>query len=132
MKSILFALLILVCCFVNCTNSNADQLNSYKTNPAKLTMELAKQLAASPGSFSYKFDSYFVKNSSEYINISINKSNFTAIVPVLVNNWKKLEGIKKSKGMGYSGAELKGLELAVVKNSDHINFVYKNVAAIID
>ena len=128
----LFILLIFACCFISCANSNADQLNSYKANPAKLNMELAKQLAVSPGSFRYKFDSYFVKNSSEYINISINKSNFTAIVPVLVNNWKKIEGIKRSKGLGYSGAELKGLELSAVNNSGHIDFVYKNVDAIID
>ncbi|GAB3916537.1 hypothetical protein [Mucilaginibacter boryungensis] len=113
-------------------NSANNRLNSYKTNTRKFNSELAKQLAADPGSFTYTFSNYFVKAGREYLNVSVNRENFQTVIAMLVNNWDKMQGIKNAKGLGYSGAKLQGLQLSVVTNSGHPEFIYQNINAIID
>jgi hypothetical protein len=51
---------------------------------------------------------------------------------VLVEEWKGLEGMRKTKGMGYRRAQLKGFEMDVVKNSSGPEFIFKDIDYIID
>jgi hypothetical protein len=128
--AIIFSFLI-----ISCTNSGAEkannQLNSYKPDTAKFTNELAKELASNPDSFTYKLEKYFVKKNREYLNINIERQSFRASVAVLVNNWDKMKGIKRTKGIGYSGAELKGLKLTL-SSAGHTGFVYQDLDQVID
>jgi hypothetical protein len=120
---------------INCTNTGIqkvnNQLNSYRPDTAKFNNELAKELASNPDSFTYKLEKYFVKNNREYLNINIERQSFKASVAVLVNNWDKMKGIKRTKGIGYSGAELKGLRLAL-SSPGQTDFVYQDLDRIID
>jgi len=50
-----------------------------------------------------------------------------------VNCWdKKIRHIKEKKGVGRRGAGLGGLKYAILENGNNVNFVYKDLARIID
>ena len=136
MKTIFIIGLLCLGIIAGCTNTDINNANnrlkSYKTNTPEFNFELAKQLAADPDSFTYTFNNYLVKDGREYLNVSVNRENFKTVIPVLVNNWNKMQGIKNARGLGYSGAKLQGLQLSVVTNSGHPEFIYQNINAIID
>ena len=43
-----------------------------------------------------------------------------------------IEGIKKTKGVTYIGAELRGLTFDVITTGGSIDFIYKNIKSIVD
>jgi hypothetical protein len=93
--------------------------------------ELAKKLQSNPAEFHYTFNCLVEQEGKEYLDIEVEGDDFTAKGLVLVNNWTKMEAIKKTKGQGYSGAELRGLKLKVEENPSGANLVYDDVEKIV-
>jgi len=127
MKPLLISALLLVAVASGCANNT--ELNNSRTNPNLFKATLVKEINARPQSFDFELDKYFVKDGKEYLSVNVSRANFKATIPVLVNNWDKIAGIKSTKGMGYRGAGLEGLKLAV--NHDY-EFEYKGLDKIND
>jgi hypothetical protein len=51
---------------------------------------------------------------------------------ILVNNWNKIEGIKKTQGQSYIGEKLKGMTFITENDSNKIEMIYKYVIRIVD
>lgn len=91
-----------------------------------------EKIKSNPGGLTYTFNRYFQENKKEYLDLQITGSDFEAKGLVLVNNWHKLEGIKRTRGRGYSGAELKGLKFDMLLNASGAELVYKDLEKIVD
>ena len=80
----------------------------------------------------FNFEGLKAVDGKDYMEVAISGNGIQAQSLVLVNNWNKLEGIKRTKGMGYHGAELKDLQLDIVNTNGEPSFVYRDLAKIID
>lgn len=121
---------------LGCENSKTKEANkalkTYEPGSNKYKQLLAEQLTNYPRTFTCVFEKYFVKDGGEYLSIRIQRSDFHTVESVIVKDWNKLEGIKRTKGLGYRGAELRGLRLVVNKKDDNSTFVYQTIDKIID
>jgi hypothetical protein len=121
----------------SCENGNGSGNNPIfeKHSPGskiymdELTVELASPKASG---FTYHFNNYVVMNRKEYIEVEISGPELEAEASVLVRNWQKLEGIRRTKGMGYRGAKLKGLKIDVEEVGGKREFVYEDLDKIVD
>jgi hypothetical protein len=66
------------------------------------------------------------------LNIQVQGDELDASGVVLVNNWTKLEGLKKTLGIGYRGAELKNLKMDITYQDSEPVLIYKDIDKIID
>jgi hypothetical protein len=95
--------------------------------------KLAKQIESrDAGELTFTFNQYVSDKGKDYIDISIDGKAVHASSLVLVNDWAKLEGIKRTKGIGYSGAELKNLKMELINPDTNPTFIYKDVDKIVD
>lgn len=81
----------------------------------------------------YTFNGCEKIDGKDYIKLIVDdrQKDETENMLVLVKNWQKLEGIKRTNGISYYGAELSGLELEAT-NDPHAKYVYKNLRSIVD
>ena len=98
--------------------------------------EYSKKLVHAIGSINnaelkYGFRGYELLGDQEYIRIHAFGDSVNAVIPILVRQWNKSEGIRTTKGVGYNGAELNGLELKLA-NDAIAKFEYKTLDKIID
>lgn len=105
---------------------NAPESKAYKD-------ELAEQLkTANTKKVSYYFEDYSEKNGVHYLNINI-EGDINAKTVITVNKPDdKLAEIIRTKGKSYYGAELKNLQLDVVKDSLTTEFIFKSVDEVVD
>ena len=133
---ILMLLLIILtaesCDRPNCENTNPI-FNQYDMNSEEYTSELLSQIKEiGQDNLTYWFSSYEEENGNEYIMVHIQNDSLCAKGMIKVDNWGGIEGIKRTKGKGYLGAELRGLTFTIEKDASKTEFVYKDVARIID
>ncbi|MCP3928685.1 MAG: hypothetical protein GY705_06245 [Bacteroidetes bacterium] len=115
-----------------CQNTN-PVFENYKLESLEYKTELIKQIEKiGKENLSYWLDHYMEKNEQEYIVVNIQNGPLCAKGVFLIKNWNKIEGIKKSKGVGYRGAELKGFSFDIERESDKIELVYRDLERIID
>lgn len=81
-----------------------------------------------PEAYTYTFEGYESKDGKEFIKVAAESDHNDTTFTVLVNNWQKLEEIKRTKGQGYQGAELKGFK-ATFSNGE---FVFEDVDSLVD
>ncbi|KQS41468.1 hypothetical protein [Pedobacter sp. Leaf194] len=106
--------LILVIAFSSCKNAKENSSTFTKNRDSKeYKNNLAKKIKADDGTLIYSFSKYKVMDNQEFVEINIRGTDYNSTAVVLVDNWARLSKIKESKGIGYSGAELKGLELTI-------------------
>ena len=116
----------------NCENTNPI-FNQYDMNSEEYTTELLSQIKEiGQDNLTYWFSSYEEENGNEYIMVHIQNDSLCAKGMIKVDNWGEIEGIKRTKGKGYVGAELRGLTFTIEKDSSKTEFVYKDLARIID
>lgn len=106
-------------------DKNAPSSKAYKN-------ELAVKIKANPSGLIYTFNKYFESNGQDFLYITITGEDFKANGLVLVQNWDKLENIRRTKGIGYLGAELEGLRLNIKENSDGAMLVCAGLEKILD
>lgn len=129
-------LIICIIALTACNNVKENIPNSVfdKLSPASKEYrdELAAKLKSNSEGFHYTFKNYVENDGKKYLDIEVKGDDFKATGLVLVNSWNKLDGIKRTKGLGYSGAELRGLKLDIQKTPYGANFVYNDLEEIVD
>lgn len=129
-------LISLIISFTACNSSNDTTSNvvfdKFSPTTKEYKNELATKLKSEPKGLLYTFNKYFASNGQELLDITIKGKDFEATGLVLVKNWNKLEGIKRTKGQGYSGAELRGLQIDIQDNPSGAVLVYQDVEKIVD
>ena len=81
---------------------------------------------------SYWFKRYQKSGEGECIFITVKGDSVCAECMVLVREWTRLNGIRKTEGMSYAGAELKDLVLLSYQDSLKTEFIFSSVGAIVD
>lgn len=113
-------------------NTSNSVFEKYSPWTKEYKNELATKLKSNPEGLLYTFNKFVENDGKEYLDIKVKGDDFVATGLVLVNNWNKIEGIKKTKGQSYSGAELRGLKLDIQETSSGANFVYNDLEKIVD
>lgn len=129
----MFSLVMIIACDntkPDCTNTNpvfdtnAPDSNLYRQDLAIQLLLIDKK------KLSYWFKTYIEKDSETYLLVDIVGPHLCAEGYILVKDWSEpLDHIRRTKGKGYHGAELKGLEFTVNKDG---TLVYKGLDKIID
>jgi hypothetical protein len=135
--SLIIMLLLMFLTAVSCDRPNCENVNpifnQYDMNSEEYKTELLSQIEENgQNNLTYWFSSYAEENGNEYIIVYIQNDSLCAKGVIKVDDWGKIEGIKRTKGKGYVGAELKGLTFLIEKDSSKTEFVYKDLARIID
>src|SRR5687767_10395054 len=135
LKLIFFPLLLILmfsCDRPECKNSN-PVFDAYAPDTKEYKDELVRHLQKVDNKdLSYWLDKYESRNKKDYILVYIQGEELCAKGSILVNDWKKLEGIKRTQGKGYEGAELKGLKIDIEKNSLHTELILKDIDHVVD
>lgn len=128
------AVMIFALMAASCQSSNTNKVfASLDPSSKQYKQELAKQvIARGTDDLTFTFNSYINIAGKEYLDVNINGNGMQAKSLILVNNWDKLEGIKRTKGMSYHGAQLKNLKLSIDNTSAEPTFVYEGLDRIID
>jgi hypothetical protein len=135
MKSLavlVLSVFVISCGRQECTNEN-PVFNSFAPETKEYKTELVNQLQRMDKStLTYWFDKYQKTGEQEYIHVSIKGGGLCAKGVMAVKQWGKLADIQKTKGAGYSGAELRNLQFDIQQNDAGTELVYKSVDEIID
>lgn len=134
MKNILSIALISLTILASCQSKKNQNIIFEKSDPASKAYkdELASKIKANAENLTYTLNRYKEANGQEFLDVDIEGSDFNAVATILVNNWSKFERIKETKGIGYSGAELKGLKLSIEENAEGAILKYRDVKEVID
>ena len=120
------------CNMPSCENTNPT-FTRYTPDKEEYKAELAKQInLIGESNLRYWLKDLTERNGQSYINVFVQGEGLCAVEEVQVNNWEKLKSIRETKGAGYSGAELKGLKVAITQTPTGTSFIYKDVDRIID
>lgn len=122
------------------TLTSCNQTGCQNTNPVfeqhapdskEYRLELAKELNANKdANTTYTFNGYIENNDKTYLIVGIAGDSICAEGYMHVTDWTgRIEEIKRTKGMGYNGAELNGLEYSI--NEDG-TLIYKKLESITD
>jgi hypothetical protein len=124
---------ILSCGRPECKNIN-PLFDKYSPETREYKNELVKQLKlANPSKLSYVLDKYQEDDSLQYLHVFIQGDGVCAKGIVIVKNWDdQIEGIRKTKGEGYSGVELINLKVDIYQDSARTELTYQSVDAIVD
>lgn len=116
----------------DCKNTNSVfESNDIESKVYK--KELAKEIKRiGKNNLTYWLSSYSVQNEQEFITVNIQGEGLCAKGLLQVNDWKNMEGIKRTKGVSYKGAQLKGLTFEILTNGESIDFIYKSIEGIVD
>lgn len=96
----------------DCANTNPVFAN-YAADEEAYKQELIRVMDAEKGSLRYWLKSYQKLGEEESITVYVQNERICAIGTFKVENWKGIEGIRKSEGKGYRGAELEGFTYRV-------------------
>lgn len=125
----LAAIVILSCNKPDCQSNNPVFTTHLPDSPA-YRLELAKQLHGNGDDLSYWLDGYLEADGQTFLVIGIVGDNLCAEGHMLVKDWdENIQDIQHTKGMGYIGAEFKGLKYSVSSDG---TLVYESLDRIID
>ena len=107
-------------------NNNEPASEVYKA-------ELAKELKANTTDLSYYLAEYHETGTFPYMIVDVQGGGICAKAMVTIEMYDNdIAGIVKNKGAGYIGAELTGLEIAIVQQPGETKFLYKELDKISD
>ena len=132
---VILGLTILVtgCARPACKNTNPI-FDKYAPETKEYKDELVKQLAKVDKSrLNYWLDTYQADNNSQYILALIQGDGLCAKIALTINGSDKgIERIIKTKGIGYSGAELEDLKFDIRQGKLSTEFVFQEIRRIAD
>ncbi|RNL55159.1 hypothetical protein [Pedobacter jejuensis] len=135
MKNSLFIIASICLTILSSCKNNESQTSIFtRLEPSNKNYKdaLARKIAGDTDNIIYILNSYKENNGKEFLNVNIEGPDFNATGIILVDNWNKLEKIKGTKGLGYSGAELKGLKVGIEENPNGAILRYKDLKEIVD
>lgn len=128
--------LSLLCTLLSCDRPKCQNTNAVFDNQRPGSMPYNEELIIVTGQnrrVTYYFDRYEEKEGMEYIYVNVVGDSICAsAVLTLLDNKSGLDELRKVKGNGYSGAELRGLKYSVYKESDRTELIFSGVDDIID
>lgn len=135
--SLLIVLSIIILVITSCDRPKCENKNpifdEFNIDSEKYKLELLNQINKyGKENLTYWLDSYLEDNGKEYIIVNIQNNYLCAKGMIRVKDWSKLKGIKRTKGIGYIGAKLKGLSFIIDKDSLKTEFIYKDITRIVD
>ncbi len=113
-----------------CENSN-QIFDKYSFDSEEYKAELISQISKYDN-IEYWFNKYIEEEGKEYLIVNAQNNSICAKAIIQVNDWNKIEDIKRTKGLGYRGAKLKGLKFDIEKDSIKTYFIYKDIESILD
>lgn len=131
-STLIFCVIALAACNNASTNTSNSVFEKFSPTTKEYKNELATKVKSNPKGLQYTFKKLVENDGKDYLDVEVIGNNFKATGLVLVNSWNKLEGIKRTKGKSYSGAEMRGLKLDIEENSSGANLVYNDLEKIID
>ncbi|MFA6082826.1 hypothetical protein [Mucilaginibacter sp.] len=127
---LLFALISTSC--VKPSNKNKI-FAGFDPSSKQYKQELARQVTGKNArDMTFIFNQLVKIEGRDYLDISISAKDMQARGFVLVNNWAKLEGLKRTWGKGYGGAELRNLKLEIDNSTTGPTLIYKDLEKIVD
>jgi hypothetical protein len=125
-------LILLTTLGCNTTTPDNNLVVEAPSTPDEYSTKLIDALTSGGSNeLTYVFKGYEQAGNKVYIRVHAFGDSTNVEMPILVKQWNKLEGVKETKGVGYQGAELSGLELALT-NDEIAKFEYKTLGRIID
>ena len=116
-----------------CKNTNPI-FDKYSSDTKEYKDELVNQLSkVDKSKLTYWIDTYQDTNNQQYLNAHIQGDGLCAKIMLTVKESNKgIEGLLKTKGGGYSGAELVDLKFKIKQDSTSTEFVFEEVSGITD
>jgi len=127
----LWIMTVVSCGKPDCVNTN-QIFNEYISDQIEYKNEIVKLMESDNEKIEFWFERYLKGDKGEFIEIQISTDKFCANAFVRVNDWTKMEGIRKTQGLGYEGAELIGLKFTLESDSIDTYFLYNDIEKIID
>ena len=124
-------LTVVSCGKPDCVNTN-QIFNDYKPELIEYKNEIAELMETDYDKITFWLNHYVKNDKGEFIEIQISGDQICAKAFVRVTDWTKMEGIQKTEGLSFSGAELIGLKFTLEKDSIDSYFLYKDVEKVID
>lgn len=135
MRIRIFLFSFLVVGIISCTSVHQKNQNSvfnrYDYNSERYKSEL-KQLLKTGKHLNYYFRGYMQEEGEEYILVDVRRHKLSAHCRLLVNDWNGLEKLRQTKGKGYVGSKLNGLDIEIENHSGKLTFVCKDIRQIVD
>ncbi len=135
LKSLIISFLVLVlvsCDRPKCKNTNPI-FDEYQPNSEVYKRELAEQLkTVDSNQLSYWLKAYEEREGQTYLHFYIQGDGLCAVLVLTMQQWDKLEYLKKVKGKGYFNAEFVDLKFETKQDSLTTNFIYQTLDRIID
>ena len=132
------AVILIVCVWVltscdmpECTNTNPI-FENYSPGSKQYNDEVVRLKNTGSSSPRYWFESYENDGDKEYIHVFIQGDSLCAKAILTVKDWHGLEGIQRTQGKGYRGAELDNLNFEVYQDSSRTELIFQSVDKIID
>jgi hypothetical protein len=125
-------LTLVYCDRPKCTNDNPifeqnqPESQIYKEELAKCLKEVDQT------KLRYWLQKYEEKNGNEYLYFYVQGDGLCARIMLTMNNWERLEDLRKVKGMGYINAKFTKLQYEIRQSTDKTEFIYKSYHEIID
>ena len=135
-QSLLFGIIICLS-LISCDRPSCDNNNlifeNYSPNSRIYKDELVEQLSEVDNKkLTYWLQKYEEQNGVESLYFHIQGDNLCAILHLNIDDWGKLENIRKRKGVGRRGAEFTNLKFEIIKDSVSTKFIYKTYDRLID
>ena len=126
-------------CFISCdwhrpvcknTNPIFDE---YQPVSKEYKLELIKQLSIIDKSkLTYWFKDYTEYENEELLHFHIQSKELCAVLVLNVEQWTKLNQLRKNKGNGYRGLKFFGLKFEIEQDTLNPRFVFKDYSWILD
>lgn len=71
------------------------------------------------------------KNGKSFLLAEGREKGICIKLEMRVYDWRGIEELEETKGVGFEGAELEGLEFGILRKGDNLEFMYQGVSALI-
>lgn len=138
MNKTLQTLLLIGCLFFiscdrpTCTTDNQILIThdpSTKIYKDELIREMSK---ADQTKLRYWLQKYDATANEESLYFYVQGDGLCAVMHLTMQHWRKLERVRKKKGVGRRGAEFTNLTFNIVQDSLSTKFIYKTYSRLID
>jgi hypothetical protein len=128
-----FLVLALCACDRPQCRNTVPAFDQYACDSQPYRAELARLLKqTAPGDLSYWLEAYHMEQGREWLEIQVQGPGICACAQVEIADWTSLEGVRKTRGVSYRGAELIGLKLDAVETGEQTRFICQHIERVLD
>jgi len=127
----IFFLVFLLVCFISCDRphcvNNNPIFDEYSPDSKEYKQELIKQLSiVDQSKLTYWLKDYIENENEVQLHFYIQSKELCAVLVLNVEQWGKLEQLRKTKGKGRFNAKFINLQFDIVQDTLNPRFIYKN------